>query len=149
MDFKNREGKKAPWHLWFIAIFFTFIYTNGIYDYFMMLGHNMYYYNAKGYGSAVVQYFTNYPIPYLILYTTNIFAGFLASIILLFKKKTATSVAFVSAISDTLLLILTFLFRNRLNVLGMNIALFDIGIAIITFGLYFYCNKLKEKDILR
>ena len=148
MDFRKEKRKKAPWHLWFIAIFFIFIYANGVYDYFMMLGHNMDYYNAKGYGESVVQYFTDYPIPFLVLYTTNIFTGLIAPILLLFKKKIATYVSLVSAISDTLLLILTFLFRNRLNVLGMNIALFDIGIAIITFGLYFYCNKMKEKHVL-
>ena len=146
MDLKKE--KKAPCHLWFIAIFFIFIYANGVYDYFMMLGHNMDYYNAKGYGEAVVQYFTDYPITFLLLYTTNVFTGLIAPILLLLKKKIAITFALVSAISDTLLLILTFLFRNRLNVLGMTIAFFDIGIAIITFGLYFYCNKMKRKDIL-
>lgn len=148
MYLKNETRKKAPWHLWFIGIFFIFMYANGVYDYFMMLGHNVNYYNTKGYGESVVQYFTNYPIPFLILYTTNIFAGILAPILLLFKKKIAIYFALVSAISDTVLLFLTFLFRNRLNVLGLNIALFDIGIAVITFGLYFYCNKMKKKGVL-
>ncbi|MDP4145406.1 MAG: hypothetical protein Q8936_13135 [Bacillota bacterium] len=148
MDLKTEIRKKTPWHLWIISIFFIFIYAYGVYDYFMMLGHNVDYYNARGYGENVVKYFTNYPIPFLILYTTNVLTGLLAPILLLFKKKIAASIALVSAVSDTLLLILTFLFRNRLNVLGISIAIFDIGIAIITFGLYFYCNKMKERDIL-
>lgn len=51
---------RAPWHLWFIGLFFIFIYANGIYDYFMMLGHDPAYYRAKGYGQAVFEYFTDY-----------------------------------------------------------------------------------------
>ncbi|MBM7833229.1 hypothetical protein [Clostridium sardiniense] len=149
MSYKKEKRIKTPWHLWFVAILFIFIYTNGVYDYFMMLGHNMDYYNSKGYGDTVVQYFTNYLTPFLILYTMNIFAGILAPILLLLRKKVATYVALISAVSDTLLLILTFLFRNRLNVLGFSIALFDIGIALSTFGLYYYCTKMKKKEILR
>ncbi|GAA0071081.1 hypothetical protein UT300003_26050 [Clostridium sardiniense] len=148
MSYKKEKSIKTPWHLWLVSIFFIFIYTNGVYDYFMMLGHNVNYYNSKGYGDTVVQYFTNYPIPFLILYTMNIFSGILAPILLLLRKRAAAYVALISAVSDILLLILTFSFRNRLTVLGVNIALFDIGIAVITFGLYYYCTKMKKKEIL-
>lgn len=100
MDLKKE--KKAPCHLCFIAIFFIFIYANGVYDYFMMLGHNMDYYNAKGYGEAVVQYFTDYPITFLLLYTTNVFTRLIAPILLLLKKKIATTFAISVEIIDSI-----------------------------------------------
>lgn len=143
------KTKKTPWHLWLMAAFYTFMYSEGVYDYFMMLGRNMNYYNSKGYGEAVVQYFTNYPVPFLILYTVNIFTGILSPTLLVFKKKVSANLALISAVADTLLLIGTFSFRNRWNVLGPAIAMFDIGIAVITFLLYFYCRRMTKKGVLK
>jgi len=76
------NSNKTPWHLWLIALFFIFIYANGVYDYFMMLGHNQDYYNSKNYGEAVYKYFTNYPVVLLFLWAINIFGSMIASVAL-------------------------------------------------------------------
>ncbi|WP_160672606.1 hypothetical protein [Clostridium sp. C8-1-8] len=140
---------KTPWHLWLTAVLFIFIYVNGTYDYFMMLGHNANYYNSKHYGEAVVQYFTNYPVLFLILYTTNIFSGLIAPIILLFKNHWAKTMSFVSAVSMLFLDALTFAFRNRWNVLGPWVSLFDIGLLVITWAFFLYCRMLSKKGVLK
>ncbi len=54
------QRAKAPWHLYLAGIFFFFLYANGIYDYFMTLGHNDAYYSSKNYGEEVYTYFTDY-----------------------------------------------------------------------------------------
>lgn len=149
----NKKDKtkffNVPWHLWLVAAFFIFIYANGIYDYYMVLGQNADYYAAKGYGQTVMKYFDTYPTPFLILYTLNIYAGITAPIILLIRKKAATVAAGISAVSDILLLIFTFLMRDRFNVLGPEIAAFDIGIAILTICLYFYCRRMQKNNVLK
>ena len=140
---------KIPWHLWLMGFFFIFIYANGVYDYFMMLGLNVDYYNSKHYGEAVVAYFTNYPIGLLILYTVNIFCGLLSPILLLFRTRLAMWVAFISAVSMLFLEVLTFSFRNRWNVLGPWVSLFDITLLLMTWGLFFYCRALAKKGVLK
>src|SRR5699024_12344182 len=74
----------APWHLWFIALFFIFIYANGVYDYFMMLGYNMDYYEEKGFGEEKYKYFTNYPIGLVVFWTTNILCGITSTLMIIF-----------------------------------------------------------------
>lgn len=140
---------KTPWHLWIIGVFFIFIYANGIYDYFMMLGHNADYYNFRHYGKAVVEYFTNYPTVFLILYTTNIFCGLICPILLLFRAPWVKRIGFASAVSMLFLEILTFTFRNRWNVFGPWISLFDITLLLMTWGLFFYCRALTKQGILK
>ncbi|ADZ20651.1 membrane protein [Clostridium acetobutylicum EA 2018] len=140
---------KIPWHLWLIGLLFVFIYANGVYDYFMMLGHNVDYYNSKHYGEAVVAYFTNYPIVFLILYTTNIFCGLICPILLLFRIQWAMWIGFASAVSMFFLEVLTFAFRNRWDVFGPFISIFDITLLIITWGLFFYCRKLTKRGVLK
>lgn len=132
--------RKNPWHLWFIALFLLFMYSMGIYDLFMMLGHNEDYYLSHGYGGQVIKYFTNYPIYFGGLWVTNLICGFTAPILLMIRIKTAKIFAFISAVSDLLLIILTSIFRNRLQVLGAKVVCFDIFILLITFGLYIYCK---------
>ncbi len=137
--------RKNPWHLWLIALFLLFMYSMGIYDLFMMLGHNEGYYLSHGYGSQVIKYFTNYPIYFGVLWVTNLICGFAAPILLIIRMKAAKIFAFVSAVSDLLLIILTSIFRNRLQVLGANVAGFDVFIMLITFGLYGYCKYFGNR----
>lgn len=136
--------KKNPWHLWLIALFLLFMYSMGIYDLFMMLGHNTSYYLSHGYGNQVISYFTNYPIYFLALWVTNLICGFIAPILLIIRNKNAKYFALISAASDLLLIILTSIFRNRLHVLGYSVACSDVFILLITFGLYIYCKHIDN-----
>ena len=120
---KNKEKSsiekhiKTPWHIWLIGLIFVLIYVIGIYDYFMMLGHNIDYYAYKNYGQAVVEYFTDYPILCLLFWIINVLGGFIAAILLLFRIRWAVYGAFAFAISMLCLDIITFTFRNRWKVL--------------------------------
>ena len=145
----NIEQQKVPKHLWLISLFFLFIYSIGIYDFFMVLGHNEAYYNSNNFGPAVVEYFTDYPLIPLFFWATNLLSGFIAPILLLFRSKWALKAAFVSAISIIILQLITFTFMNRWNVLGPWISMFDIVILILTVLFYFYCKKISTKILLR
>jgi len=140
---------KTPWHLWVMALFFIFIYANGIYDYFMMLGHNADYYSSKGFGEKTLKYFTNYPIVPLIFWTINIFGGMIASILLLFRTRLVVWIALISAISMLFLDVIGFAFRNRWEALGTFTSLFDIGLLILSWIFYFYCKYLAKKGVLK
>lgn len=147
---KSFEQKvKTPWHFWLIGVLSIFLYLNGAYDYVMMLGHNAVYYQSKHYGEAVIKYFTNYPAIFLIFYTANILFGIIAPFLLLFRTKKAVPTALVSAVAMLVLDILTYSFRNRWNVFGMWISIFDIGLLLFTWGFYFYCRYLAKQGILK
>ncbi|WP_427181599.1 hypothetical protein [Paenibacillus sp. TC-CSREp1] len=142
-------SSKAPWHLWVIAGIFLFIYANGVYDYFMMLGLNEDYYTSKNYGEAVKNYFSDYPIIPLILYTINIFSGVLAPCFLLLRLRWAVLLAGLSAYSILGLEFITFTWMNRWNILGAAVSMFDIFILLLTFAMYLYCKNLLRRRVLR
>ncbi|MGY3777817.1 hypothetical protein [Isobaculum melis] len=127
--------------------FMIFMYAMGIYDLLMMLSHNSSYYQVHGYGQSVVAYFTNYPFPFLILWIANLMTGVLAPIFLLLlkKKNIAKKMALISTIADAILLLGTFLLKNRLAVLGPTIARFDLFILFLTFSYYLFCLKIRDK----
>lgn len=139
--------KKIKWYGYTFILFVLFMYIMGIYDFFMMLSHNSEYYLSHNYGKEVIEYFTNYPIYFMIFWIVNLLTGFISPLLLTLKKRLSKYLALVSSISQLILLLLTFAFRNRLEVLGLNIAIFDIFILLMTFGFYIYCKyifKVKE-----
>ncbi|GBF74515.1 hypothetical protein PA598K_02865 [Paenibacillus sp. 598K] len=139
--------KKRPWHLWPIVLFVGFMYVMGIYDFFMMLSHNEGYYADHSYDQAVVEYFTNYPIYFMVFWIANLLAGVLAPITLTFNPKWAKNLAWISSVAGLILLLLTFTFRNRLSVLGGGVAAFDIFILLMTVSFYFYCRRMANRQV--
>lgn len=115
----------------------------------MMLGHNVDYYESKGFSEETHKYFTNYPIGLLVLWTINIICGMLSSILLLFRTRLVVWIAFISAVSMFLLAAIGFIFMKRWEALGTFVSLFDIGLLILTWTFYFYCRHLKKKRILK
>ena len=79
--------KKLKWHGVVFSLFILFLYIMGTYDIFMMLFHNVNYYNSKGYGEIVVNYFTNYPVYLLVFWISNLLCGLLSPIMYLVKNK--------------------------------------------------------------
>ncbi len=145
----NKYHIKTPMHLWFMGLFFILVYSIGMYDYFMVRGHNVDYLNSLNIGEAVITYFTDYPKVFLILWTINIFSGLIAPILLLFRSKWAVWGGLIAIISKLCLDVLTFAFRNRWNVFGPWLSLIDITILLITCGFFFYCKALAKRGLLK
>lgn len=149
-DANRHHTRRVPWHLWVIGIVFLLLYVMGIYDYFMMLSHNERYYASMGFDQAVHQYFADYPLPFLLLWTVNIFSAPVAALLLLLRRRSAARVALICALAIVTLQILTFTLRDRWNVLGPEIALFDlIVVAGSTIAFYAYTRMLQRRGVLR
>lgn len=138
--------KKIKWYGVLFAIFVAFMYVMGIYDFFMMLGHNNAYYISHGYSQNVKDYFTNYPIVFLIFWIVNLVCGLLSPILYVFKKKICIKIAFISFLADAFLIVGTSLFRNRIGVLGVNIFAFDLFILLMTLGFGLLCKQTWKSN---
>ena len=137
--------KKLKWYGVLFALFILFLYIMGSYDIVMMLSHNAGYYASKGYGEAVVDYFTNYPWYLLVFWVINLAGGLISPVLYFMKKRCAYQMALVSAASDLILIVLGVVFRNRLAVLGANIFCFDLFILIVTFLFAIYLYKTRGR----
>ncbi len=138
------KHNKTPWHLWVVALFFGFIYVNGIYDFFMIQSQDLAYYHTKGFSDAVFKYFSNYPLAFLILWATHIFSGFIASVLLLLRNRWTVSIALISAACTLIQTPLSFLLKNRWQAFGPFFSLFDIAIVLLSICFYLYCRKIKK-----
>jgi hypothetical protein len=80
----NKEKNvRYSWHLLLIVALFLFLYGIAVYDYIMTVSHNQGYFEYLRYNQAVIDYFTNYPLVLLILWTTNVFGGIATLLLML------------------------------------------------------------------
>lgn len=140
--------KKLKWYGILFALFILFLYIMGTYDIFMMLSHNETYYASKEYGKSVINYFTNYLLYMMVFWIGNLIGGSISPVLYFAKNKHAYKIAFISAASDFILIVLGTAFRNRLNVFGINIFCFDLFILIATFLFGIYLYQANRSEIL-
>lgn len=145
----QRRRAATPWHLWMVAIVFLAVYAIGARDYVLSLTLDEAYFDAQGYGPAQVAYFTDYPIVPAIFWTFNVAGGIVAALLLLFRSSWAAPVALVSAASQLVLSLLTFGFRNRWEVFGPWLSLFDIAVMVLTFAFWLYCRAIRARGVVR
>lgn len=139
------KSGKLKWYGVLFSLFMLLLYVMGTYDLFMMLGHNEAYYLSKGYGQAVHEYFTDYPPVGLALWIVNLLSGLVSPLCCLMRKECAYKAAFVSGLSDLLLILYGAMFRKRFSVFSPFITCFDIGILIVTllYSLFLYSGNRK------
>lgn len=140
--------RTTPRHLWLVCSVFVFLYGIGAYDYIQVQLGSADYYQAQGYGPAQVEYFTDYPWLPLIFWTANITAGIAAVALLALRRRWAVTAAAVAALSALCLQIITFGFMDRWSILGPRLSLPDIGIMLLTFGLWLYTHRMKHRGVL-
>ncbi|MCB5030496.1 hypothetical protein [Streptococcus mutans] len=126
------------------AVFIFFLNLIGCYDFVMVMTRNQTYF-AEHYTSAVKAYFTNYPIFFVIVWFGSLSGGVLCPIFYLFRRKSALILAGLAFWGDAMLVLLTSLFRNRIQVFGWQFT-FDLAILGL-LGLYcLYLLKGESKS---
>ncbi|WP_214488498.1 hypothetical protein [Streptococcus mutans] len=126
------------------AVFIFFLNLIGCYDFVMVMTRNQTYF-AEHCTSAIRAYFTNYPIFFVIVWFGHLLGGVLSPIFYLFRRKSALILADLAFWGDAMLVLLTSLFRNRIQVFGWQFT-FDLAILGL-LGLYcLYLLKGESKS---
>lgn len=142
----KKPMKTRPWHFWLVAAFFLFLYGVGVYDFIMIHSGSAEEYLLKNFEPSAVAYFTDYPILPLCFWVINLAAGVAAPVLLLLRQKIAEWFALVSAVSDLVLMFITFTFMNRWNAIGVQNSVLDIGITILTFVEFAYYKWYFKRE---
>ncbi|NKY58797.1 hypothetical protein [Nocardia flavorosea] len=141
--------RSAPWHLWIVAALFLLLNLGGVYDYVMALSENADYFRSQNYDSQQIRYFTDYPLLPAVFWTIAIWGALVAALLLLLRSRWVLPVAITALAGQIVLDILTFGFRDRWQILGPRLAMFDLVVLLLTTGFVIYCRTLASRQILR
>ncbi|GIH74659.1 hypothetical protein [Planobispora longispora] len=143
-----RRGR-APWHLWVVGLFMLALYIGGARDYLLTLTLDPGYLAAQGYGEPQIGYFTDYPFGLGVLWTLNVVGGLTSAAASILRSRWAVPLALMTALAQVMLLILTFAFRDRWDLLGAPMSLFDIGVGVLSLAFWWYCRVMLGRSVLR
>ena len=121
----------------------------GAYDYLMIFTHNTAYFEYLGYGERQIEYFTNYPIPLIVLLTLGVWGAVLGSVLLLVRSRWAVVSLGLAFLSQLVLDIYTFAVRSRWDILGPKLSTQDLLILVLTLATLLYAINLHRKGIIR
>ncbi|GGS62176.1 hypothetical protein GCM10010156_21230 [Planobispora rosea] len=146
---ENPRRGRAPWHLWVVGLFMLALYIGGARDYVLTLTLNPDYMAAQGYAEPQIGYFTDYPFGLGVLWTLNVTGGLASATASILRSRWAVPLALMTALAQLVLLILTFAFRDRWDILGPSMSLFDIGVGVLSFLFWWYCRVMLSRAVLR
>ena len=138
--------KNRPWHLWLINSIALIFFSVGAYDFINIATQNMDYLTSQ-YSPKGVVYFTNYSFSLLCLFGLNVLTGITGIVVALFRLDWASRLILICGIANFILIFITVIFMNRLNIIGFGMTLQDSSVMLATFGLYFYYKCLNKKVV--
>ena len=140
--------KKTPWHIWVVGIAGFLWSAIGAMDYVMTQIRNEAYMSA--FTAEQLEFFYGLPTWAIATWSTAVWCGVAASIILLFRKVVAVPIFLVSLIAMAITTFQNYVLSNGLEVIGDTFSLvFTALIFLAALGLYLYARAMKQRGVLK
>ena len=109
---------KAPWHVWVIGVFALLFNSIGVFDFVMNMAQGAEYLTSAGMTPAQVAHYQEMPTWMRVDWAVGVFGAFVASILLLLRKKLAFPIFVVSLAAFLISLLYTYVLTGGGAVMG-------------------------------
>jgi hypothetical protein len=140
---------KTPWHLWLvglIAVLFNFI---GVYDFVMSMAQGATYQASAGMTPEQIAHYQQMPGWMFVVWAVGVFGAFLASILLLLRRKQALPVFILSLAAFVVSLLYTYVLTDGGTVMGQQMAIASAVIASLLVFFSWYAWFMTLRGVLR
>jgi hypothetical protein len=139
---------KIPWHLWLvgvIAVLFNFI---GVFDYVMSMAQGAKYQASAGMTPEQIAHYQGMPGWMTVVWAVGVFGAFVASILLLLRRKLALPVFVLSLAAFLVSLVYTYVLTNGGAVMGPQMAIASAVIAALLVFFIWYSRFMAVRSVL-
>jgi hypothetical protein len=140
---------KTPWHLWLIGAFAALFNSIGVFDFVMSLAQGAKYQASAGMTPDQIAHYQQMPSWMMVVWAVGVFGAFLASILLLLRRKLAWPVFVVSLAAFLVSLIYTYVLTNGGAVMGAQMAIVSAVIALLLVLFSGYSRFMAGRGVLR
>jgi hypothetical protein len=140
---------KMPWHIWLIgvvAVLFNFI---GVFDFVMSMAQGAEYQAKAGMTPDQIAHYLGMPGWMTVVWAVGVFGAFLASILLLLRKKLALPVFVLSLAAFLVSLLYTYVLTDGGTVMGQQMAITSAVIAGLLVFFSWYSWLMTGRGVLR
>lgn len=148
-DARARAPARTPWHLWLvgiIAVLFNFI---GVFDFVMTLAQGAKYQADAGMTPDQIAHYQAMPGWMTAVWAVGVFSAFLASILLLMRRRLAFPVFVLSLAAFLLSLLYTYVLTDGGAVMGRQMAITSAVIAALLVLFSAYSRFMTVRGTLR
>jgi hypothetical protein len=140
---------KAPWHIWLIGVFALLFNSIGVFDFVMSMVQGAEYQASAGMTPAQIAHYQEMPPWMTVVWAVGVFGAFLASILLLLRKKQALPVFVVSLAAFLVSLLYTYVLTGGGAVMGPKMAITSAVIAGLLVFFSWYSRFMTARRVFR
>ena len=140
---------KAPWHLWLvgiIAVLFNFI---GVFDFVMAMAQGAKYMAKAGMTPEQIAHYQAMPVWMVAVWAIGVWTAFIASVLLLLRRKVAFPIFVASLAAFLLHLLYTYVLTNGGAIMGQQMAITSAVIVILLLFFAWYARAMTKRGVLR
>jgi hypothetical protein len=140
---------KTPWHLWLIGVIAVLFNAIGVFDFVMSMAQGAQYQASAGMTPEQIAHYQEMPGWMTIVWAIGVFGAFLASILLLMRRKLAFPVFVLSLAAFLISLLYTYVLTDGGAVMGPDMAIASAVIAVLLVVFSAYSRFMTARGVLR
>ncbi len=145
----TNTSSKAPWHLWLVGVIAVLFNSIGVFDFVMVMAQGAQYMASAGMKPEQIAHYQNMPGWMTAVWAIGVWSAFLASILLLMRRKLAFPVFVLSLAAFLISLVYTYVLTDGGTVMGRQMAITSAVIAILLLFFSWYAHAMGKRGVLR
>ena len=139
---------KSPWHLWLIGVIAVLFNAIGVFDFVMSMAQGAKYQASAGMTPDQIAHYQQMPGWMTAVWAVGVFGAFLASILLLARRKLALPVFVLSLAAFLVSVLYTYVLTNGGAVMGQQMAITSAVIAGLLVFFSGYSRFMGVRGVL-
>lgn len=139
------SSSKARWHVWVVGVFALLFNAIGVFDFTMYRLQGEQYLASAGMTPEQIAYYATMPAWVHVIWAIGVFAAFVASILLLMRRKAALPVFCVSLAAFLLNLLHTYVLTDGGAIMGQQTAITSAVIAVLLALFCVYAWSMSKR----
>lgn len=140
---------KAPWHVWLVGVIAVLFNSIGVFDFVMSMSRGADYMVSVGMTPDQIAHYQGMPSWMTVVWAVGVFGAFLASMLLLLRRKLALPVFILSLAAFLVSLLYTYALTNGGAVMGQQMAITSAVIAGLLVFFSWYSRFMTSRGVLR
>ena len=140
---------KTPWHIWLVGLIAVLFNAIGVFDFVMTMAQGAEYQASAGMTPDQIAHYQQMPGWMMVVWAVGVFGAFLASILLLMRRKQALPVFLLSLAAFVVSLLYTYVFTNGGALMGPQMAITSAVIAVLLAFFSWYSRLMTVRRVLR
>ena len=140
---------KTPWHVWLVGVVAVLFNSIGVFDFVMSMSRGADYMASAGMTPDQIAHYLEMPGWMTVVWAIGVLGAFLASILLLLRRKLALRLFILSLAAFLVSLLYTYVLTNGGAVMGQQMAITSAVITVLLVFFSGYSRFMAARGVLR